>query len=140
MFFSANTRRTGHVKVFFDGGCRPNPGEMETAVVARGKLYHEPQLGHGSSGHAEWLALLHALRVARMLGETDIEVVGDSASVISQANGVTKSKSAEHRGCLAEFQDEACHFARLRVRHISRTKNLAGIALARMRNGAGSRW
>jgi ribonuclease HI len=24
------------VKIYFDGGCRPNPGNIETAVVAAG--------------------------------------------------------------------------------------------------------
>lgn len=27
--------RTVTIKIYFDGGCRPNPGQMETAVVAR---------------------------------------------------------------------------------------------------------
>ncbi len=122
------------VKVFFDGGCRPNPGEMETAVVARGKLYHQRNLGHGSSEHAEWLALLHALKVARSLGESTVEAMGDSASVINQARRLSRSTKPELQSCLHVFQEEARHFLRLRVRYIKRTQNLAGIALANHRN------
>ncbi len=123
------------VKVFFDGGCRPNPGEMETAVVARGKLYHRGSLGHGSSEHAEWLALLDALRVAKSLGASTVEALGDSASVINQARGLSRSTKPELRSCLHLFEEEARHFVRLRVRYIKRTQNLAGIALANHRDG-----
>jgi ribonuclease HI len=124
---------TGAIKVFFDGGCRPNPGEMETAVVARGILHHRTGLGHGSSEQAEWLALLDALQVAKALGATIVEALGDSASVINQATGTSKCRKPELRRCLEAFEEEACHFASLRVRHVKRTQNLAGIALARAR-------
>ena len=123
------------VKIFFDGGCRPNPGEMETAVVGRGKVYHQ-RLGFGSSEQAEWLALLHALKVARLLGAPVVHALGDSASVINQANGLSKCRDPELQRCLAAFREEAGLFERLRVRHIKRTQNLAGIALARARNGS----
>jgi ribonuclease HI len=55
-------------KLWFDGGCRPNPGRMETAVVARPNLVH-PDCGAGDSNRAEWLALLAAMAVARALGK-----------------------------------------------------------------------
>ena len=108
---------------------------MESAVVARGILYRRTGLGHGTSEHAEWLALLHALDVARDLGASDVELLGDSASVINQANGVTRCRASELRRCLATFHEHAPGFTRLRVRHIRRTQNLAGIALGRERQG-----
>ena len=122
------------MKIFFDGGCRPNPGQMETAVVARGKMYRQQDLGQGSSEEAEWLALLHALRVARGLGATVVSVHGDSASVIAQARGLTKCRRPEMRKHLAAFEEEARHFSVLRIRHIKRTQNLAGIAIDSSRN------
>ena len=125
---------TGALKIFFDGGCRPNPGEMETAVVARGILHHRTELGHGSSEQAEWLALLDALQVAKELGATIVEALGDSASVINQVRGVSKCRKPEHRRCLEAFEEEAGHFASLRVRRVKRTQNLAGIALAKARD------
>jgi ribonuclease HI len=126
------------LKIFFDGGCRPNPGEMETAVVARGKFHHLPRQGHGSSHQAEWLALLHALKVARELSETDIHLLGDSRAVVEQANGRLKCRGPALQTCLAAFQEEARHFARLRVRHIARSQNLAGIALGQVRDASRS--
>ena len=65
---------TRRIKIYFDGGCRPNPGKMETAVV--------------TGGAAEHLAHFRAL------------AEGGPAPA---------------------------------VRHIKRTQNLAGIALARGR-------
>ena len=121
------------MKVFFDGGCRPNPGEMETAVVARGILRHRTGLGQGSSELAEWLALLDALQVAKSLGETVVEALGDSRSVINHATGASKCRKPEICRCLQAFEDEARHFTSLRVRHVKRTQNLAGIALAKAR-------
>ncbi|PTQ12055.1 ribonuclease HI [Sphingomonas oleivorans] len=117
------------LKLFFDGGCRPNPGAMEVAVVARGITYHKPDLGHGTNNDAEWLALIHALQVARSLGARDILLVGDSALVVNQANGAWKCRGAALQRHLGAFKALAAQFARVRVRHIGRSQNLAGIAL-----------
>ena len=117
------------VKIFFDGGCRPNPGEMQVAVVARGVVHHRAGLGQGSSEQAEWLALLHGLRVAQMIGERDIILLGDAASVIAQANGTAKCRGA---GCLEQFRELSAKFERVRVRYIRRNQNLAGIALGKI--------
>lgn len=106
---------------------------METAVVARGTLFRRTDLGHGTSELAEWLALLHALDVAKELGACDVELLGDSASVINQAGGITKCRSPELQSCLASFREQAPPSHRLR--HIRRTQNLAGTALARARQG-----
>ena len=70
--------RSGRLRIFFDGGCRPNPGMMEVAAVARGVTYRQDDIGHGGSEEAEWRALLHAVEVAAALGADDVELVGDS--------------------------------------------------------------
>lgn len=125
------------MKIFFDGGWRPAIGQMETAVVARGRLHHRPLLGPGSSERAEWLGLLDALLVARRLGVEDVRLVGDCLSVIHQANGVARCRTAVQRSGFEAFQAEVGLFARVRVNYVARSRNLAGIALARMRDGAG---
>lgn len=90
-------------------------------------MHTTSNLGSGSSGDAEWLALLFALEVARDAGARDALLLGDSASVIDQANGVAR------RHATAELQTQflalvEC-FDRLRFRRIKRNQNLAGIAL-----------
>src|SRR5205823_3968203 len=103
------------------------------AVVVNGKLHHRIALGRGSSEEAEWLALLHALDVAAGLGLRDVILLGDAAGVIAQANGALKCRNFPHH--LARFREAAADFATVRLRHVSRTQNLAGIALARKKQG-----
>ena len=124
-------RGAGTVKIFFDGGCRPNPGAMEMAVVAQGETHIVRDIGHGSSGDAEWLALIHALKVAQSLGAADFVLLGDSASVVAQASGAAKCRGTALAHCaalLALTPDGTPP----RIRHIKRSQNLAGIALARL--------
>lgn len=120
------------IKIYFDGGCRPNPGRMETAVVTGGAAVVVRDAGIGSSMDAEWLALIAALRLARDLGLADFVLLGDAAAVVEQANGVARARggAAEH---LAAFRALAGDGRPPVVRHIRRTQNLAGIALARGR-------
>jgi ribonuclease HI len=121
------------LKIYFDGGCQPNPGAMETAVVARGVSYVQRDLGHGTNNDAEWLALIHALQVAQMLECGDFIMLGDSALVVNQASGASRPKSAALRSHLETFRALAEGLPTFRVRRIGRSQNLAGIALARAR-------
>ncbi len=126
------------LKIYFDGGARPNPGAMETAVVVRGVVTHRRDIGRGTNDDAEWLALIDALRTARSLGVADFVLIGDAAAVINQANGVWKCRSPELRAHLAAFRALAAGLPPVRVRYIKRQQNLAGIALAVVaRGGAG---
>ncbi len=119
------------LRIFFDGGARPNPGRMEIAAVARGVDYVQRDVGTGSGEAAEWLALLHAARIAKGLGATDVEFVGDAAAIVDRASGRAKCRTAVQRERLAAFEAIADGFAKVRVRRVARAKNLAGIALAR---------
>ena len=118
------------LKLFFDGGCRPNPGLMETAVAARGKVWHRPAIGHGTNDEAEWQALLDALDVARELGAADIVLLGDSALVVAQSGGKQKPSPA-FAALHARYLERRTAFTRVRIRRIKRAQNLAGIALAK---------
>ncbi|MEG8024321.1 hypothetical protein QP162_07475 [Sphingomonas aurantiaca] len=53
------------IKLFFDGGCRPNPGKIEGAVVRKGVVHYRHDLGEGDNSDAEWLAAIHALEPRR---------------------------------------------------------------------------
>ena len=119
------------LRLFFDGGCRPNPGRMEIAVVVRGVEHIVADAGHGSNSDAEWLAAIHALTVARDLDATAVDLLGDSTLVVSQASGTARCRSAALQDHLATFRELAATFAAVRLRHVGRAKNLAGIALAR---------
>ncbi len=123
---------TRRLKIFFDGGCRPNPGRMEAAVVVRGVTHHFPDLGWGTSTDAEWLALIEALRIAQSAGAPDFILLGDSATVIDQANRASKCRSPVLQAHLERFE-EIGGTGTEHIRRIGRAQNLAGIALERMR-------
>jgi len=120
----------GRVKVFFDGGWRPATG-METAVVVRGKEYVRHGLGPGTSLEAEWRALIHAVEVACELELADAVFLGDSLAVISQASGTVACRGTglNHLQALSALGRLPNS---LRLRHVRRAQNLAGIALARL--------
>lgn len=120
-------RRT---KVYFDGGCRPNPGRIEAAVVIRGAVQFFDDLGSGTNTQAEWQALLCALRLAQAAGLADFDLIGDSREVTqSAAHALSQGRSTEP---LAQaFLALAATAAPRRVRWIRRAQNLAGIALDR---------
>ena len=122
------------LKIYFDGGCQPNPGTMEIAVVARGITYFIDDVGCGTNNDAEWLAAIHALRVAQSLGVAEFILIGDSALVINQANGVAKCRSDALQRHLDLFKSLTSGHGQVRVRRIGRAQNLAGIALAKRRN------
>jgi ribonuclease HI len=119
------------MKIWFDGGCRPNPGVIETAVVAQGRVWLRDDHGAGDNNDAEWLALLDALAVARALGLADVVLLGDAVMVVDQARGRARRVPGRFAGYLARFHAETAGFARVRVRHVARGHNLAGIALQR---------
>lgn len=129
-------RRKGRVmesrpKIYFDGGCRPNPGAMEIAVVIGGEAHVKRDLGQGNAMEAEWLALLAALRLAQARDLRDFQIMGDALAVIEQVKGVV--------ACHGRNRDHHDAFATLigdgpppRIRYVKRSQNLAGIALARL--------
>jgi ribonuclease HI len=126
--------RTRRLKVYFDGGCRPNPGKIEVAVVARGVTYYFDDMGCGTSTDAEWLALKAALTVAQRLGKADFDLIGDSAEVIAQASGASKCRSRSALDHLARFAELAAVGGPRRLVWTPRNQNLAGIALASRRS------
>lgn len=120
------------IKIYFDGGCRPNPGKMETAVVTGGAAMVVRDAGIGNSMDAEWLALIAALRLAQDLGLTNFVLLGDAAAVVEQANDVVRARG-DAAGHLTTFRALVGDGPAPNIRHIKRTQNLAGIALARGR-------
>ena len=123
------------VKLWFDGGCRPNPGAMESAVVLRGVADIRRGLGHGGNELAEWLALLHAAEIAAAHGLRDVILIGDSLPVIRQASGKQPCRFAETQACRERFDIAVGAFDHVRLRHSKRAQNLAGIALEKARWG-----
>lgn len=124
--------RARRTRIFFDGGCRPNPGLISVAVVARGVVHHLPDIATGTNSDAEWLALYHALRIAQQSEPGAFDLIGDSALIVHQANGVWPCRAPELRAHRQAFLDQAALRPPTRIRRIPRNQNLAGIALDRL--------
>lgn len=120
--------------LYFDGGCRRNPSPIETAVVVRGVTHFRGAVATGDNNEAEWLAMLHAVDLAKCAGAQDVLLIGDSAVVIGQATGRAKCRSPQLQPFRNAYAEATAGFARVRCRLVSRSKNLAGIALARRAN------
>jgi len=125
------SERFGRTTFHFDGGCRPNPGPMHAAVVSGGAVWFHDDLGTGDNNQAEWLALLLAMKHAQAQGCAEARFVGDSALVVAQASGRQPCRSPQLQPYLEAFRQAAAAFTKVQVRHVPRTRNLAGIALAR---------
>ena len=101
-------------------------------MVARGRIYIKREQGEGTNDDAEWMALLYALDIAREQGASDALLVGDSMLVVKQASGAWPCRSSNLQRHVADFRAKSQAFDRIRIRHVRRTHNLAGIALEKM--------
>lgn len=126
------------LKIYFDGGCRPNPGPIEVAVVVRGQIYYFDDLGSGTNTEAEWTALVKAAELARDLGTGPVELIGDSRGVIAQANGQAKYRGDCVQELRAAYLAIVASLPAWRLRWSPRSQNLAGIALEARRQGSGT--
>lgn len=126
------------MKIWFDGSCRPNPGPITTCVHTGAKAHFGRDHPAGDNADSEWLAALDALALAVQLGATEVILIGDSRMVIDQASGRAPRVPARFDGHLARFHELSAQIGRVRLRHVRRNHNLAGIALERaMDNPAG---
>ncbi len=102
--------------------------------MARGVVHFFDDLGHGTHDDAEWLGLIRALELSRSLDLSPIDLIGDSAEVVRQANMTLLSGRARH-GHAATFLSLVGEAPPRRIRWIKRQHNLAGIALAARHQG-----
>jgi probable phosphoglycerate mutase len=113
--------------VLFDAS-RPDahdPGGEPLAVVARA-------LGVRTNNVAEYAGLVLALREARRLGATEVELLLDSKLIVEQLNGRWRVKDAKLKGLYAEAQRHLATFRRWSAGHEPRERNHAADALANL--------
>jgi ribonuclease HI len=111
-----------------DGGARGNPGPAAAAAVAsapNGSPLAERSvyLGEATNNVAEYGALLLGLELARELGASEVEVIGDSELVARQVGGEYKVKSAGLKPLFLEAMRELRQFEGWSVRTVRREAN-----------------
>jgi ribonuclease HI len=119
------------VRMYFDGGCSPNPGPMKACVVmihADGtrETFYQDDLGPGTNNIAEWAALCWGMDMARSKGITKIKIIGDSMLVVKQAKGEWKIKNTGLKPFKREYDSLKGKFHYLELGWESRDDNLAG--------------
>ena len=112
--------------ISFDGGARPNPGQMAIGCVVhtdRKTWTDYQQLGHGTNNEAEYWALIHGIKLARKMGGTSLEAAGDSELVVRQVQGeydVNESTLRLLRDRVLSLTDEVDEFT---IHHVQREAN-----------------
>jgi ribonuclease HI len=129
-----NYPMTESLKIYFDGGCKPNPGIREVAVVVcskRPECHHE-RLNYGTNNEAEWLALLWAIEIAQTHDARNITFIGDSKLVINQALGLWKIKHEPLIPFKEHFVQRKRNLGKINLVFVRRQFNLAGHHLEAM--------
>jgi ribonuclease HI len=113
--------------LFFDGGCRGNPGPMAIGAVLleNGKKVKEisKNIGIGTNNIAEWKALIEGLKLAAAHDCNELEVRGDSQLIIRQISGKYKVKSDNLIPLFNEARKLCGNFKKIDFKWIKRDEN-----------------
>lgn len=131
MIISSEDHSNQSPLIYFDGGCRPNPGNMDVCIVLLLETGRETKkaisVDQGTNNLAEWTAALWAADAAHTLGLKEFKLLGDSMLVINQLNGSFKV-SSKFKPYYDQFMLITSDI-KVSVQHVYRDQNLAGIEL-----------
>ncbi len=124
-----------------DGGSRGNPGPAGYGVLLRdgnGKTIAElsEYLGHKTNNHAEYSALLAALKYAHEHGIQKLKVISDSELLVKHMQRQYRVNSPDLKPLYEEAQQMASGLEYFRIEHVLRERNhdadrLANLAMDR---------
>ena len=111
-----------------DGGARGNPGPAAIGVIVRdgdGEVVVErgERIGEATNNVAEYRALLLGLELAKRLGGTELELIGDSELVVRQVEGRYKVKNAGMKELYQKAKAALRDFDSWSIRHVRREHN-----------------
>ncbi len=113
--------------LFFDGGCRGNPGPMAIGAVLleNGKKVKEISkiIGTGTNNIAEWKALIEGLKLAIAHECKELEVRGDSQLIIRQISGIYKVKNENLIPLFIEARKLCGNFGKIDFKWVRRDEN-----------------
>ncbi|MCW3134503.1 MAG: ribonuclease HI family protein [Methanophagales archaeon] len=124
------------MKVYVDGGCRPNPGKMAIAITDQyGNPLSKKFLGDGTNNEAEYLAVIKAIELAKDKGETELTIYTDSQLVANQLKPINpwKVNNPTLRTYIEIIKGFSnMFFKKFGIVQIPREKNLAGKIIEKM--------
>ena len=114
--------------VNFDGGSRGNPGPAAIAAVVTDPSGEElaersETIGEATNNVAEYRALLLGIELARQLGASRLDLVGDSMLIVQQVRGEWKIKQAHLRPLREQVVKALEDFESWSIRHVKREQN-----------------
>lgn len=114
--------------LYTDGGSRNNPGPSASGVVIKdetGKTVanYGEYLGIQTNNFAEYSAAISALKKAKTLGATEVELIVDSKLVCEQLNRKWKVKHPNIQPLFLQAWKEMQGFKKVTIRHILREGN-----------------
>ena len=117
-----------------DGGARGNPGPAAIAAVVatpEGEVLESrgEAIGRATNNVAEYRALLLGIALARELGASEVELIGDSELVVKQVRGEYRVKDAGLRELFIEVTRALREFDSWSIAHVRREHNAAADAL-----------
>lgn len=119
---------SGKLTAFVDGAARGNPGKAGAGVVIRdgsGAVIERQSLflGEATNNTAEYKALLLALRRAKELGASSLQVYSDSELLVHQINGRYRVRADHLQALCQEAIRLTKNFESVNISHIPREKN-----------------
>lgn len=120
----------------FDGSAKPNPGEMKIGgritTQKQNIVYdYSMDLGQGTNNEAEYLSLIHAVEKLVELGATRVKIFGDSQLVISQVNGLWKTKDPRMKHFKDRVETILNKIPHWELKHVYREHNMVADALTK---------
>ena len=124
------------MKLYVDGGCRPNPGTMAVAVTDKnGNILVKKLLWEGTNNEAEYLAVLEALRYAKQNNINEVTILTDSQLVERQLNGFWSINEEHLQSYWKRVKLYMEKFKTVEINKIPRNKNPAGKILEKLWRG-----
>jgi ribonuclease HI len=123
-------RQECRLVVNVDGGARGNPGPAAVAAVVttpEGEVVERrgEAIGTATNNVAEYRALLLGIGLARALGATEVELIGDSELIVRQIQGDYRVKDPALQDLHTEATRALRPFERWSIQHVRREQNAA---------------
>jgi ribonuclease HI len=121
--------------VYLDGASRGNPGPAGVGIIIsneEGKIISQinKYVGKTTNNVAEYMALIHALKVAKKYKAKWVRFYLDSELLVNQINGLYRTKNKNLFNLLQQVRKLSNNFSQVEFQYIPREENKLADKLA----------